>query len=79
MATLILFDYTNHRGDEHKYLARIGRNSLVFGRVFANDEQNVWLLDTEVLQRDGVDRPGFRHFKLTEIRNLEEVDDAEGG
>lgn len=81
MPTLILFNYENHRGEDHKYLARIGPTSLVFcpvikPRAEMTIEEKAWHLRAEVLQRDGGERPGFRTFQLSKIRGLEEVADA---
>lgn len=75
--SVVQFDYTNWRGDEHTY--RVAIESISYGPHSADDlEESVWQLHGYVTQRDGVSRlkqdaNSRRSFKLFGIRDMKVV------
>lgn len=64
----VLFAYINHRGDVHTYLAK--PQALVFGSEHYPEK---WCLRMQVLERDGVERPGVRHFSVEKLSRMEQA------
>jgi hypothetical protein len=59
---MLLLAYVNHNHQPHSYLVK--PRALVFG---SEHYPRDWCLQAEVEQRDGVDRPGTRHFALRKL------------
>lgn len=76
---LLRFDYVNHRGEEHNYI--IEPVAMIYDSyvpVFEdgtehNHAEQSWMLMGDVIDRDGVERPGRRTFRMVLIRNLVEA------
>lgn len=68
--TRLKFSYTNHRGKDHEYLVQ--PMNLVHQQLYGSTEF-AWCMKALVIKRDGENRPGYRDFKLTGLRDVEEV------
>jgi hypothetical protein len=74
--SVVQFDYTNWRGDDHTY--RVVIESISYGLHGAKPGESVWQLHGYVTQRDGVSRlrqdaNSRRSFELFGIRDMEVV------
>lgn len=60
---LLRFAYVNHRGDLHAYLVR---------PVGVSRPDARWCLEADVIERDGVTRPGQRTFALAGMKDVQD-------
>lgn len=74
------FSYTNHRGEEHTYVARPGplqyRGPNEEDELDSTEPSEAWVIVATVEQRDGEPRPGVRTFRLDGMKDIRQVTSA---
>lgn len=73
---LLKFKYINHKGDDHEYVIEpTGVEFFAPSDPYAGSYAEHWVLSGNTLERDGKARMvGRRSFKLTELRDVEQVE-----
>lgn len=70
--TRLKFKYVNHRDEGHEYV--VAPVSLTFEMIqLVDPEEAHWLLNGQVMERDGKPVSKVRSFIMTKMRDVEEV------
>lgn len=81
---LLRFDYKNWKGEDHRYVIQLDErrgHAISFDTSRHMEHDPGWYIHGYCVERDGKVREGLprRSFRLTDMRNIEEVANPQEG